>query len=150
MALQIVNNLQSLFFSKLYPDSLKSPTTILPLLGIVLPSSMEDEVEQIPPPADPPPEVSDASTLGGWIWVVLFGVVMAASVIANGYLIVCVCQSKKKQNLVYFLLILVFLVNLADYALMVFDFSLGIEHQYPHGQTACSVYQTVSKVKIRV
>jgi len=103
-------------------------------------------VEQIPPPADPPPEVSDASTLGGWIWVVLFGVVMAASVIANGYLIVCVCQSKKKQNLVYFLLILVFLVNLADYALMVFDFSLGIEHQYPHGQTACSVYQTVSKV----
>lgn len=134
-------SIQILF--KLYP---KSPTTILPLLGIVLPSSMEDEVEPIPPPADPPPEVSDASTLGGWIWVVLFGVVMAASVIANGYLCVCVCQSRKKQNLVYFLLILVFLVNLADYGLMVFDFSLGIEHQYPHGQTACSVYQTVSKV----
>lgn len=103
-------------------------------------------MEQIPPPADPPPEVSDASTLGGWIWVVLFGVVMAASVAANGYLCVCVCQSKKKQNLVYFLLILVFLVNLADYGLMVFDFSLGVEHQYPHGQIACSVYQTVSKV----
>ena len=107
---------------------------------------MGDEVEPSPPPADPPPEVSDASTLGGWIWVVLFGVVMASSVIANGYLCVCVCQSTKKQNLVYFLLILVFLVNFADYGLMVFDFSLGIEHQYPHGQTACSVYQTVSKV----
>lgn len=106
---------------------------------------MGDQVDPLPPPGDPP-EVADASTLGGWIWVVLFGLAMAFSVIANGYLCFCVCQSQKKQNLVYALLVLVFLVNLADYGLLVFDFSLGIEHQYPHSSKACSVYQIVSKV----
>ena len=117
------------------------------ILGIVLPSTMGDEVETLPPPGDPP-EVIDASNLGGWIWVVLFGTVMVFSVITNGYLCLCVCQSKKKHNLVYFCLILIFLVNVADYGLLAFDFSLGLEHQYPHNQKACSVYQTVSKVRI--
>ena len=102
-------------------------------------------METLPPPGDPP-EVAESSHLGGWIWVVLFGMVMVFSIMANGYLCLCVCQSKKKHNLVYFGLILAFLVNLADYGLLAFDFSLGLEHQYPHSQKACSVYQMVSKV----
>ena len=122
-------------------------TTILPLIGIVLPSNMGDEVEPLPPPGEPP-EVADASKLGGWIWVVLFGLVMSFSIIANGYLCWCVAICQKKHNMVYAILVLVFLVNLADYGLMVFDFSLGLEHQYPHSTTACSAYQIVSKVRM--
>jgi len=122
-----------------------NPTTILPLIGIVLPSNMGDEVEPLPPPGEPP-EVADASKLGGWIWIVLFGLVMSFSIIANAYLCWCVAISQKKHNMVYAILVLVFLVNLADYGLMVFDFSLGLEHQYPHSTKACSAYQIVSKV----
>lgn len=97
-----------------------------------------------PPPE--PPEVTDASTLGGWVWVVLFGLVMTLSVLANLVLVISVLQMKKKrQNLVYLLLILLFLVNLVDYGLLIFEFSLGLEHEYPHGHAPCAVYQTVSK-----
>lgn len=97
-----------------------------------------------PPPE--PPEVTDASTLGGWVWVVLFGLVMTLSILANLVLVISVLQMKKKrQNLVYLLLILLFLVNLVDYGLLIFEFSLGLEHEYPHGQAPCAVYQTVSK-----
>jgi len=97
-----------------------------------------------PPPE--PPEVTDASTLGGWVWVVLFGLVMTLSILANMVLVISVLQMKKKrQNLVYLLLILLFLVNLVDYGLLIFEFSLGLEHEYPHGKAPCAVYQTVSK-----
>jgi len=97
------------------------------------------------PPAEPP-EVTDASTLGGWVWVVLFGLVMTLSVMANLVLVVSVLQMKKKrQNLVYMLLIVLFGVNLVDYGLLIFEFSLGLEHEYPHGQAPCAVYQTISK-----
>ena len=93
-----------------------------------------------------PPEVTDASTLGGWVWVVLFGLVMTLSVMANLVLVVSVLQMKKKrQNLVYMLLIVLFGVNLVDYGLLIFEFSLGLEHEYPHGQAPCAVYQTISK-----
>lgn len=99
----------------------------------------------IRPPAEPP-EVTDASTLGGWVWVVLFGLVMTLSVLANLVLVISVLQMKKKrQNLVYLLLIVLFLVNLVDYGLLIFEFSLGLEHEYPHGKAPCAVYQTVSK-----
>ena len=108
---------------------------------------MGDEVEPLPPPGEPP-EVADASKLGGWIWIVLFGLVMSFSIIANGYLCWCVAICQKKHNMVYAILVLVFLVNLADYGLMVFDFSLGLEHQYPHSTKACSAYQIVSKVRM--
>lgn len=97
-----------------------------------------------PPPE--PPEVTDASTLGGWVWVVLFGLVMTLSILANLVLVISVLQMKKKrQNLVYLLLIVLFLVNIVDYGLLIFEFSLGLEHEYPHGQAPCAVYQTVSK-----
>ena len=40
---------------------------------------------------------------------------------------------------------MLFLVNLVDYGLLIFEFSLGLEHEYPHGKAPCAVYQTVSK-----
>ena len=71
---------------------------------------------------------------------------MTLSILANMVLVISVLQMKKKrQNLVYLLLILLFLVNLVDYGLLIFEFSLGLEHEYPHGKAPCAVYQTVSK-----
>lgn len=120
---------------------------ILPLVTVILPpisNEMEASNTLRPPPE--PPEVTDASTLGGWVWVVLFGLVMTLSILANLVLVISVLQMKKKrQNLVYLLLILLFLVNLVDYGLLIFEFSLGLEHEYPHGQAPCALYQTVSK-----
>ena len=40
---------------------------------------------------------------------------------------------------------MLFLVNLVDYGLLIFEFTLGLEHEYPHGKAPCAVYQTVSK-----
>jgi len=97
-----------------------------------------------PPGMAEPPEVSD--TLGGWVWVVLFGLIMGISVMAN--LMMCasvLSQPKKRHNMVYWLLMLLFGLNLVDYGLLIFEFTLGIEHQYPHGRQACAVYQTMSK-----
>lgn len=67
-------------------------TVILP------PISNEMEASNtIRPPAEPP-EVTDASTLGGWVWVVLFGLVMTLSVLANLVLVISVLQMKKKKT----------------------------------------------------
>lgn len=96
-----------------------------------------------PEPPGEPPEVTQ--TLGGWIWVVLFGLVMAFSVIANVMLCCVVLPNKKKHNVVFMLLIGLFGLNLMDYGLLIFDFSLGIDHIYPHNERACGVYQAVSK-----
>ena len=108
------------------------------------------EEDQQPPPAPPPtggsPDVAEATTLAGWVWVVLFGSVMAMATASNGLLASAVLRRKKKRNAVYALLLSLFLVNLADYGLLMFDFSLGLEHTYPHGETACKAYQAASKV----
>ena len=117
------------------------------VVTLVLPHSMEEEEPDIPrvhpPGVAAPPEVAD--TLGGWVWVVLFGLIMVISVIANLMLCASVLSHQKKRNMVYGLLILLFALNIVDYGLLVFEFTLGIEHQYPHGVEACAVYQSVSK-----
>lgn len=71
---------------------------------------------------------------------------MGISVMAN--LMMCasvLSQPKKRHNMVYWLLMLLFGLNVVDYGLLIFEFTLGIEHEYPHGRDACAVYQTVSK-----
>jgi hypothetical protein len=107
---------------------------------------MEEVREAQPPdPAGPSPEVADTSTIGGWVWIVLFGTVMAMAVLANLVLAWTVIANRKKHNVVYMLLLFLFPINLLDFSLLVFDFSLGLEHQYPHGEAACSMYQVLTK-----
>lgn len=117
------------------------------MVTVILPPISDEMEASTPPPRPPedPPEVQDASTLGGWVWVVLFGLVMTLSILANLALVTSVLQSKKKQNVIYALLIVLFGVNIIDYGLLIFEFSLGLEHEYPHGQKACMIYQTISK-----
>jgi hypothetical protein len=87
------------------------------------------------------PEVEDTAGLGGWVWIVLFGSVMSLSIVANLLMISCVLFNRKKHSVVYFLLILMFLINLVDYSLLIFEFSLGMGHEYPYGESACTLYQ---------
>jgi hypothetical protein len=53
----------------------------------------------------------------------------------------CILFNRKKHTVVYFVLILMFAINLVDYALLIFEFSLGMGHEYPYGSTACTLYQ---------
>lgn len=99
-----------------------------------------------PDPQDPGgdpdiPAIEDTAGLGGWVWIVLFGGVMVLSILANILLTSCVLADRKKHSVVYFLLILMFAINLVDYALLVFEFSLGMGHEYPYGSEACTLYQ---------
>ena len=34
-----------------------------------------------------------------------------------------------------------FAINIVDYALLIFEFSLGMGHEYPYGSSACTLYQ---------
>lgn len=130
----------------------------MPLLSIVLPSTgvrhqdMADNKaasqQQTDLPPDPDglgggdhPEVEDTAGLGGWVWIVLFGSVMALSIVANLLMTSCVLFNRKKHSVVYFLLIFMFAINLVDYSLLVFEFSLGMGHEYPYGPSACTLYQ---------
>ena len=50
---------------------------------ILPPDEMEAPRNLKPRPPEPPPEVTDTSTLGGWVWVILFGMVMTLSIASN-------------------------------------------------------------------
>ncbi len=94
-------------------------------------------------------EVSTASdpSIGGWVWIVLFGFVIFLSLVSNLLLTYAVLTNRKKHNVVYLILLLMFVINLVDYGLLAFDFSLGIDHIYPLGlgEAACSMYQSALK-----
>jgi hypothetical protein len=71
--------------------------------------------------------------------------VIVISLAANLLLSVLVVKNRKKHNLVYLMHLFLFAINLVDFSLLIFEFSLGIEHEYPYSQSACTVYQTVAK-----
>lgn len=120
------------------------------MAAILPPQPISNEMEEAlktPKPPEEPPEVTDSSTLGGWVWIALFGLLMLLSLLANVAFIFSVSQSKKKQStaLVYFLHVLLFAINLMEYCILIFDFSRGLEHQYAYGQVACAFYQATAK-----
>ena len=93
------------------------------------------------------PNVQDTNSFEGWVWVVLFTMVMAMSCLANLTLTVTVLRRKlKRQSLVFNMLVFMFLVNVIDYALLSFEFSLGISHVWPYGLLECKVYMVALKI----
>ena len=110
---------------------------------------MTDIVQEtnIPPDPDGPgggldhPEVEDTAGLGGWVWIVLFGSVMTMSILANILMTFCVILNRKKHSVVYFLHVLMFIINLVDYSLLIFEFTLGMGHEYPYSASSCTLYQ---------
>jgi len=100
-------------------------------------------------------DVPDSDTLlqeetedngGGLIWIVLFGWVMVVSLVANLGLTGLAIRARRLSNPVYLAHAALFIINLVEYGALTFELSLGIEHHFPYSTTACSVYQTTSKV----
>ena len=122
---------------------------MLPSTGSRHHDSMTDIVQEtnIPPDPDGPgggldhPEVEDTAGLGGWVWIVLFGSVMTMSILANILMTFCVILNRKKHSVVYFLHVLMFIINLVDYSLLIFEFTLGMGHEYPYSASSCTLYQ---------
>ena len=91
------------------------------------------------------PDVRDTAETGAFIWVLLFGAIMTLSTVVNLVLTVLVLGNRKKHNFVYFCHLLLFVVNLFDYSVLIFEFSLGVEHIFPYSDVTCTVYQTTAK-----
>jgi len=91
------------------------------------------------------PEIKDSTELGGGIWIILFGLVIVISLAANLILSILVARNRRKHNFVYFMHLFLFAINLIDFSLLAFEFSLGMGHEYPYSQFTCTLYQSVVK-----
>ena len=108
-------------------------STVAPETVDLVPNPADDVVDQ--------PAVQETSEVGGWVWIVLFGAVILLSLVANLALSASILANRKKHKLVYFFLLLLFAINLVDYVLLAFEFSLGVEHVFPYGHALCTAYQ---------
>ena len=91
------------------------------------------------------PEIKDSTELGGGIWIILFGLVIVISLAANLILSILVLRNRRKHNFVYFMHLFLFAINVIDFSLLAFEFSLGMGHEYPYTQFTCTLYQSVVK-----
>eukprot|EP00092_Neocalanus_flemingeri_P039993 GFUD01043562.1.p1 GENE.GFUD01043562.1~~GFUD01043562.1.p1 ORF type:complete len:340 (+),score=92.88 GFUD01043562.1:52-1071(+) len=82
-----------------------------------------------------PPQGSSST-----VWLVLFFLVISLSMVVNTvYVATLVCR--RNLTLTHLILCFFFLINLVDYGLLMFEFSLGPSNQYPYSDGSCSFYQ---------
>jgi hypothetical protein len=74
------------------------------------------------------------------VWVILFSILILASVVLNTVFLAAVVISRRWSPVNVFV-ILFFTVNLLDYALLLFEFSLGPSLQFAYSEPACALYQ---------
>jgi len=74
------------------------------------------------------------------VWVILFSLLILASVTLNTVFILAVVLSRQWTS-THLLIIGFFLVNLLDYALLLFEFSLGPTLRFVYSEEACSLHQ---------
>ena len=79
--------------------------------------------------------------LSSLIWIVLFWILMLLSMVTNTVYVTTVFTCKRKLTTSHLLLCFFFLINLVDYGLLIFEFSLGPGSQYPYSDGSCSFYQ---------
>lgn len=74
------------------------------------------------------------------VWLVLFFIVISLSIVVNT---VYVASLLCKRNLtgIHFILGFFFLVNIADYGLLIFEFYLDPASQFPYSEGSCAIYQ---------
>jgi len=82
------------------------------------------------------------------VWLILFSLLVILSVISNtAYLISSLLR--RQFSLPRLVLATFFLLNLLDYALLAFEFSLGGEdhqhHQFPYSESWCGAYQALQQ-----
>ena len=86
-----------------------------------------------------------SSHTSSMVWLVLFSILIILSVITNTAHTVSIL-ARRQFSLPHLVLATFFLVNLVDYTLLISEFSVSEEHQYPYSQAACTAQQTVQHV----
>merc|ERR1711953_100901 len=74
------------------------------------------------------------------VWIILFSLLILLSIITNTAHLVS-SLARRQFTLPQLVLALFFLLNLLDYGLLVFEFSLTEENHFPYSEHACAVYQ---------
>jgi hypothetical protein len=76
------------------------------------------------------------------IWLVLFSGVIVLSLLINIiFFSALVCSRKMSKT--HLFLFLFFMINLVEYVLLVFEFSLGPASHFPYSEASCSLYQVM-------
>eukprot|EP00092_Neocalanus_flemingeri_P032636 GFUD01035499.1.p1 GENE.GFUD01035499.1~~GFUD01035499.1.p1 ORF type:complete len:340 (-),score=89.83 GFUD01035499.1:417-1436(-) len=82
-----------------------------------------------------PPQGSSST-----VWLVLFFLVIFLSVVVNTvYVATLLCR--RNLTLTHLILCFFFFINLVDYGLLMFEFSLSPSNQFPYSEGSCSFYQ---------
>eukprot|EP00095_Tigriopus_kingsejongensis_P003757 maker-scaffold499_size154954-snap-gene-0.18 protein:Tk03757 transcript:maker-scaffold499_size154954-snap-gene-0.18-mRNA-1 annotation:"pyroglutamylated rfamide peptide receptor" len=110
------------------PEVTPGPMTTTALPALIL--SSEDS-----------PAMEDTSKVGGSVWIFLFGFVIILSVLSNLALCTAIVLDRRKHKIVYFMLIFFFIINVIDYSVLFFEFSLGMDHIFPYSESLCTLYQ---------
>jgi len=87
-------------------------------------------------------KVASAGSSSSLVWVILFSMLILASVTLNTVFILSVILSRQCSP-THLLIIAFFLINLLDYALLLFEFSLGPTLRFVYSEGSCSFYQLV-------
>merc|ERR1711953_1520476 len=74
------------------------------------------------------------------VWIILFSLLILLSIITNTAHLVSTL-ARRQFTLPQLVLASFFLLNLLDYGLLVFEFSLTEENHFPYSEHACAVYQ---------
>ena len=85
------------------------------------------------------PSAGESSSV---IWLVLFMGIISLSLLVNTSCLVGVAGGRKRNKMFFFLL-LFFIINLVEYILLVFEFSLGPTSHYPYSEQSCTFYQVL-------
>ena len=88
------------------------------------------------------PSESSGGESSSLIWLVLFSGMIVLSLLVN-FLLFSALVCSRKLNRTHLFLFLLFIINLVEYVLLVFEFSLGPDSHYPYSEASCSLYQVL-------
>jgi len=76
------------------------------------------------------------------VWLVLFFIVIFLSILGNTvYMASLLCR--RSLTLTHFIISFFFLINLIEYGLIIFEFSLDLGSQFSHSEVSCKFYQVL-------
>ena len=84
---------------------------------------------------------SNDSESSSVIWVILFTLLMILSVLSN--IIYIVSLATRKVTTTRIIISCFFVINLLDYSLIIFEFSLGPDNQFSYTDMSCALYQVL-------
>ena len=115
----------------------------------MLPSSLSasEDVAMASSEAEAASEMTSAvEDDSGRVWIIMFGFVMLLATAANLLLLKVVGFKGFRTRGDYRVIVALSLLSFAEFGLLSFDFSLGIEHKFPFGDFECVAYQVFQRL----